>query len=183
MLSVPTLFHKLIESGLACKPAFRRVRCYVSAGERLAPRIAADWEKTTKQPIVDAMSCSELVHKIFSNTLSSRRAGSSGRPVPGVEVRLVDADGGEVKGAGRSGRLQVRASFLCACYRLADARYREGIDNFLATLDAQRTFYSAQQALVATRLVRAGNLVDLYRALGGDWNAVPPVASNQMRNQ
>ena len=121
VLSVPTLYHKLVESGLAQKPGFRAVRCYVSAGERLSPRISADWEKTTKQPVVDAMSCSELVHKIFSNTLASRRVGSSGQPVPGVEVRLVDADGVEVEGAGRSGRLQVRASFLCAGYRLADA--------------------------------------------------------------
>jgi acyl-coenzyme A synthetase/AMP-(fatty) acid ligase len=121
VLSVPTLFHKLVESGLAQKPAFSKVRCYVSAGERLPPRIGADWEKTTSQPIVDAMSCSELVHKIFSNTVTSRRAGSSGRPVPGVEVRLIDADGVEVKGPGRSGRLQVRAPFLCAGYRLADA--------------------------------------------------------------
>ena len=66
------------------------------------------------------MSCSELVHKIFSNTLASRRAGSSGRPVPGVEVRLIDQNGAEVKEAGRSGRLEVRAPFLCAGYRLAD---------------------------------------------------------------
>ena len=121
MLSVPTLFHKLIESGLAQKPSFRAVRCYVSAGERLSPRIGADWEKKTGRPIVDAMSCSELVHKIFSNTLALRRAGSSGRPLPGVEVRLIDQDGAEVTEAGRSGRLEVRAPFLCAGYRLSDA--------------------------------------------------------------
>jgi benzoate-CoA ligase len=124
VLSVPTLFHKLIESGLAQKPAFRAVRCYVSAGERLSPRIGADWEKITRQPIVDAMSCSELVHKIFSNSLASRRAGSSGRPVPGVEVRLIDQHGGEVREAGRSGRLEVRAPFLCAGYRLAESPSR-----------------------------------------------------------
>jgi multidrug efflux system outer membrane protein len=51
---------------------------------------------------------------------------------------------------------------------LADARYREGIDPFLSSLDAQRTLYSARRSLAATRLVRAGNLVELYRALGGD---------------
>ena len=50
---------------------------------------------------------------------------------------------------------------------LADARYREGIDPFLSSLDAQRTLYSARRSLASTRLVRAGNLVELYRALGG----------------
>lgn len=53
-------------------------------------------------------------------------------------------------------------------YRLTDARYRGGIDPFLTSLDAQRSLYSAQRALVGTRLTAASNLVDLYRALGGD---------------
>lgn len=52
--------------------------------------------------------------------------------------------------------------------RLTDARYRGGIDTFLDSLDAQRTLYGAQRTLIATRLARAGNLVDLYTSLGGD---------------
>ncbi len=51
---------------------------------------------------------------------------------------------------------------------LTDARYRGGIASFLESLDAQRTYYSAQRTLVATRRARATNLVDLYRTLGGD---------------
>lgn len=53
-------------------------------------------------------------------------------------------------------------------YKLADARYRGGIDPFLTSLDAQRALYSARRSLVSTRLVRASNLVELFRALGGD---------------
>ena len=53
-------------------------------------------------------------------------------------------------------------------YMLADARYREGIDTFLSSLDAQRTLYTARRSLASTRLVRASNLVELYRSLGGD---------------
>lgn len=53
-------------------------------------------------------------------------------------------------------------------YRLSDARYREGIDSFLLTLDAQRTYFAAQQTLVQMQLESASNRVDLYRALGGD---------------
>jgi acyl-coenzyme A synthetase/AMP-(fatty) acid ligase len=41
--------------------------------------------------------------------------------VLGVEVRLIDQDGSEITQPGRSGRLEVRAPFLCAGYRLADA--------------------------------------------------------------
>jgi outer membrane protein, multidrug efflux system len=51
---------------------------------------------------------------------------------------------------------------------LATARYREGIDPFLNTLEAQRTLYAARQTLASARLTRADNLVTLYRTLGGD---------------
>lgn len=54
-----------------------------------------------------------------------------------------------------------------AAYRLADMRYRGGVDSYLSALDAQRTLYSAQQQLQSVRLVRLQNLVTLYKALGG----------------
>jgi multidrug efflux system outer membrane protein len=53
-------------------------------------------------------------------------------------------------------------------YRLAFARYQGGIDPFLQSLVAQRALYAAERSLVATRLVKATNLVTLYRVLGGD---------------
>ncbi|MDQ2877912.1 MAG: TolC family protein, partial [Pseudomonadota bacterium] len=63
---------------------------------------------------------------------------------------------------------RVEAAQIAA--RLSDARYRAGIDSFLTTLDAQRTAYAAQQQLVTTRFNRGGNLVELYRSLGGGLN-------------
>lgn len=53
-------------------------------------------------------------------------------------------------------------------FRLTEARYRGGIDTFLSSLDAQRSYYTAQRRLVATQLVAATNRVTLYRTLGGD---------------
>ena len=53
-------------------------------------------------------------------------------------------------------------------YLLTEARYRNGIESFLGSLDAQRSYYSAQRTLVLSRLEAATNLVDLYRSLGGD---------------
>ena len=52
-------------------------------------------------------------------------------------------------------------------FQLSDARYRFGTDSFLTTLDSQRALYAAEQSLIATRLVRETNLVELYRGLGG----------------
>ncbi|KQP14392.1 hypothetical protein ASF43_16450 [Pseudorhodoferax sp. Leaf267] len=53
--------------------------------------------------------------------------------------------------------------------RLAELRYREGVDDLLSTLDAQRTLFSAQDSLAQQRLARLTSAVDLYKALGGGW--------------
>ena len=63
---------------------------------------------------------------------------------------------------------QKQQSAAADYYLLAEARYKAGVDNFLSTLDAQRSYYSAQQLLVQTKLTAARNRVDLYQSLGGD---------------
>jgi multidrug efflux system outer membrane protein len=66
-------------------------------------------------------------------------------------------------------------------YRLADERYRGGIDSFLDSLTAQQSYYAAQKTLVATRLARASNLVELYRSLGAEdfrGDAVEPLPAD-----
>jgi multidrug efflux system outer membrane protein len=52
---------------------------------------------------------------------------------------------------------------------LSDMRFRNGVDPYLTVLTAQTDLYNAQQTLVAARLARLTNLVDLYRSLGGGW--------------
>lgn len=52
-------------------------------------------------------------------------------------------------------------------YQLAEARYGKGVDTFLNALDAQRTLYDAEKALVSARLTASDNVVTLYRVLGG----------------
>jgi multidrug efflux system outer membrane protein len=67
-----------------------------------------------------------------------------------------------------------RAEAAGTAYKLSDARYRAGVDPFLTTLDAQRTFFAAQLDEVQTRLDAASNLVELYRALGGGLRSTEP---------
>jgi outer membrane protein, multidrug efflux system len=59
-------------------------------------------------------------------------------------------------------------------YRLADMRFRTGVDSYLATLDAQRSLYAAQQDLVTVREAELANQVTLYKALGGGWEQHGP---------
>jgi multidrug efflux system outer membrane protein len=54
-------------------------------------------------------------------------------------------------------------------YRLAERRYRIGIDSNLTFLDAQRQLFSSQQTLISNRLQQLVSEVNLYKALGGGW--------------
>ncbi|MCB4810587.1 AdeC/AdeK/OprM family multidrug efflux complex outer membrane factor [Methylovorus menthalis] len=70
-------------------------------------------------------------------------------------------------------RMQAQQSLVEASqesYKLSDARFRGGIDSYLAVLDSQRTLYSAQQTLITVNLTAQTNQVTLYKVLGGGWN-------------
>ncbi|MDD5350888.1 MAG: efflux transporter outer membrane subunit [Chthoniobacteraceae bacterium] len=54
-------------------------------------------------------------------------------------------------------------------YTLANARYRQGVDNYLNVLSAQQDLYNAQQGLIQARFARLSSLVMLYKSLGGGW--------------
>ncbi|HEX7375430.1 MAG TPA: efflux transporter outer membrane subunit, partial [Steroidobacteraceae bacterium] len=57
---------------------------------------------------------------------------------------------------------------------LSRARYAAGRDSYLSLLDAQRTEYVTEQALIATRLAEQSNRVTLYKVLGGGWQEHSP---------
>lgn len=67
-----------------------------------------------------------------------------------------------------------------AYYDLAQHRYRSGVDSNLTFLDAQRSLFSSQQALIIDRLAQLVAEVNLYTALGGAWsvNPSPTVAAD-----
>ena len=54
-----------------------------------------------------------------------------------------------------------------AAERLADERYRTGLETYITVLDSQRSLFQAQSELIAARRLRLENRVDLYLALGG----------------
>lgn len=74
-------------------------------------------------------------------------------------------------------QMKAQESLVEACaqtYRLSNARYEKGSDTYLHVLDAQRSLYSAQQGLIATRLARLANQVQLYATLGGGAGEIFP---------
>lgn len=72
-----------------------------------------------------------------------------------------------------------RAQAALAAHDLVQLRYENGIAGYLDVLDAQRTFYAAQQTLIETDLARQINVVTLYKTLGGGLD--PSSASERPR--
>ena len=77
---------------------FSSVRACVSAAEALPAAVLARWQAITGVPILDGIGSTEMLHIYCSNTLSDLAPGTSGRPVPGYELRLVDERGLDVVG-------------------------------------------------------------------------------------
>lgn len=67
-------------------------------------------------------------------------------------------------------QVEAQANLVAAAtsaYDTSQARYTQGIDNFLTVLDAQRSQYEAQQVLIETQKQRLANTVNMYKVLGG----------------
>ena len=114
LFSVPALYAAMLKSPRAAATDFSSVRACVSAAEALPAAIQERWQQLAGVPILDGIGSTEMLHIYCSNTLEDLRPGTSGRPVPGYELRVVDVDGRDLP-AGEPGDLLVRGD-SCAPY-------------------------------------------------------------------
>jgi multidrug efflux system outer membrane protein len=71
----------------------------------------------------------------------------------------------------RRARLEAARAASRDATRLAQLRYREGVEDFLTVLDAERRLLEVEDQLASSDVALAQNLVDIYLALGGGWQA------------
>lgn len=74
----------------------------------------------------------------------------------------------------RRGQLEASVADNQRAFTLAQAQYKGGIGSFLQVLTAERSLLSAQQDLAESSTEISTNLVSLYKALGGGWEATYP---------
>jgi 4-hydroxybenzoate-CoA ligase len=106
---VPTLFAAMLnDESLKTYGGSARLRICTSAGEALPESVGNAWKARFGVDILDGVGSTELLHIFLSNAPGDIRYGSSGRPVPGYKVRLVDEAGSDVSD-GEVGELLVDA--------------------------------------------------------------------------
>ena len=112
---MPTLYSALLASPDLPKREELNLRRCISAGEALPPDVGRRWLEHTGLEILDGLGSTEMLHIFLSNQPGSVRYGTTGKPVPGYDIRLVDEENQPVP-KGEIGELQVAGPTSAALY-------------------------------------------------------------------
>lgn len=110
LFSTPVMYRNLLREGAPVNPAFRSIRHFVAAGEKLPESLYDDWLELCGKPILDGVGASETVFLFLLNQPDDSRGGSSGKPVTWAALRLVGEDGKDITVPGQPGQIAIRTS-------------------------------------------------------------------------
>lgn len=115
-MAVPTIYVKLIrcwegqppERQAAWSTGCRKLRLMVSGSAALPVPVLRKWEEITGHRLLERYGMTEIGMALSNPLKGERRPGSVGIPLPGVEVRLTDANGSRLEKEGEPGEIEVR---------------------------------------------------------------------------
>jgi benzoate-CoA ligase len=113
--SVPTFYAAFLASPAAPQRGELKLRCCISAGEALPPDVGKRWRDRFGVDVLDGLGSTEMTHIFMSNRMGEVKYGTSGKPLPGYDIRLVDEEGETVK-RGELGELHVRGPTAAIMY-------------------------------------------------------------------
>jgi 4-hydroxybenzoate-CoA ligase len=145
---VPTLFSAMLnDDTMKHESGGARLRVCTSAGEALPESVGNSWKSRFGVDILDGVGSTELLHIFLSNAPGDIKYGSSGRPVPGYKVRLVNEAGVDVPD-GEVGELLVDAPSAGEGYwnqrsksrRTFEGHWTRTGDKYIRDADGRYTF-------------------------------------------
>lgn len=105
---VPTLYAALLASDELPDRSEISLRLCTSAGEALPAELSRRWKDRLGVDIFDGIGSTEMLHIFLSNSPDDIRYGTTGKPVPGYQVRLVDEEGNLITEPNETGELQIQ---------------------------------------------------------------------------
>ena len=139
LMAVPTMFAALTTA--ATEPAaFASLRLCVSGGAPLPREQAEAFERATGAPILESYGLSETSPAAaLSEPGDGHRIGAVGRPIPGVEIAILDEDGAQME-TGATGQIAIRGHNVMKGYWRREEATREAIteDGWFLTGDLGR---------------------------------------------
>jgi len=123
LFGIPSVYAEILAVQEIAPLDVSSLRLCISAAEQLPKTIWHKWKEQYNLEIYEGIGTTELLHIFLSNTSGACRPGSSGRPVPGYDVQVVDEHGIPVA-PGKIGDLQVSGDSLMLGYwnRLKETR-------------------------------------------------------------
>jgi 2-aminobenzoate-CoA ligase len=119
LFTAPTAYRAML--GARGAADLSSLRICVSAGETLPSPTFSAWKAATGVSLMDGIGATEMLHIFIGSPAAEVRPGSTGKPVPGYEAKVVNPDGDEVP-RGVAGDLIVRGP--TGCRYLNDARQK-----------------------------------------------------------
>ena len=173
--SVPALYAAMIKSREVAGVDFSTIRACVSAAEPLPAAVLERWRSITGLSILDGIGSTEMLHIYCSNTLEDVTPGSSGRPVPGYELRLSDEHGADVVEPDVAGDLLVRGESGASMYWHQSAKTRQCMRG--------EWFYTGDRYVMTPdgHYVYQGRADDMIK-VGGLWVSPADVEACLVRN-
>jgi benzoate-CoA ligase family protein len=113
--SAPTLYNAILNFEGAKSRNLSSIRHCVAAAEALPAEVWRRWKDAFGLTILDGVGSTEMLHIYCSNRLDDVKPGSSGKPVPGYELKILD-DGGHAVPNGEAGDLYVKGDSALALY-------------------------------------------------------------------
>src|SRR5450759_2224492 len=113
--SAPTLYNAILNFEGAKGRDLSSIRHCVAAAEALPAEVWRRWKEAFGLTILDGVGSTEMLHIYCSNRLDDVRPGSSGKPVPGYELKILD-DAGQPVQRGEAGDLYVKGDSALALY-------------------------------------------------------------------
>src|SRR5437660_8788968 len=115
LFSAPTLYNAILNFEGAGTRDLGSIRRCVAAAEALPAEVWRRWKETFGLEILDGIGSTELLHIYCSNRPGEVRPGSSGKPVPGYELKILDEEGAPAP-AGEAGDMYIKGDSALAFY-------------------------------------------------------------------
>lgn len=137
LLAVPTLIQALAKHGEKSVPHLQSLEVVVSGGAPLSDEVRANWGKVSKSLLAEGYGLTEASPVVCCAALAvPSKSLSIGQPLPGTDIRFVDADTGKIVPIGERGELQVKGpQVMLGYYNDPEATKHAFMDGWLRTGD------------------------------------------------
>ncbi len=181
MMGVPTFYTRLLADPAFCLDDCRSMRLFVSGSAPLLPETFAEFRRRTGHTILERYGMSETGMNTSNPLDGARIAGTVGPPLPGVSLRIVDADGKDCP-RGRVGGIEVKGPNVFAGYWRLPEKTREEFtaDGWFRTGDLAEILENGYVRIVgrAKDLIITGGLNVYPKEVEEKIDALPGVAES-----